>query len=143
MRGMPVGKEMTTGLGKITIADDVIGIIAGMAATECYGLVGMSNRSIQDGIAEILGADNLQKGVEVVVEGDEVSITLHIIAEYGTRITEVAHNVMSKVRYVVEQMTGLRVREVDTVVHSVRVNETPRKHRRHSVGKGSGAEASR
>lgn|GEM_PF-30512 len=125
LRRLIMGKEMSTEFGQICISDDVIATISGIAASECYGLVGMASRSIQDGISELVGVDNLQKGVEVQLDGDEVRITLHIIVEYGTRITEVAHNVMDKVKYVVESMTGLRVTGVDIVVQGVRVASNP------------------
>ncbi|MDI6637669.1 MAG: Asp23/Gls24 family envelope stress response protein [Bacillota bacterium] len=116
-----MGKDVSTELGQITISDEVIALIAGMAATECYGLVGMASRNIQDGIAELLGMENLSRGVEVKLAGDEVVIDLYIIVEYGTKITEVAHNVMDKVRYVVESMTGLKVARVNITVQGVRV----------------------
>lgn len=116
-----MGKDVSTELGQITISDEVIALIAGMAATECYGLVGMASRNIQDGIAELLGMENLSRGVEVKLAGDEVVIDLYIVVEYGTKITEVAHNVMDKVRYVVESMTGLKVARVNITVQGVRV----------------------
>jgi uncharacterized alkaline shock family protein YloU len=125
-----MGKEMSTEYGQICISDDVIATISGIAATECYGLVGMASRNLQDGISELVGMDNLQRGVEVQLDGDEVRITLHIIVEYGTRITEVAHNVMDKVRYVVESMTGLRVTGVDIEVKGVRVRAHSKEARR-------------
>jgi uncharacterized alkaline shock family protein YloU len=74
--------------------------------------------------------DNLQRGVEVHLDGDEVHITLYIIVEYGTKITEVAHNVMGKVKYVIESMTGLTVTGVDVVVPGVRVASRSEKARR-------------
>lgn len=116
-----MGKDVSTELGQITISDEVIALIAGMAATECYGLVGMASRNIQDGIAELLGMENMSRGVEVKLDGDEVVIELYIIVEYGTKITEVAQNVMDKVRYVVESMTGLKVAQVNITVQGVRV----------------------
>ncbi|MCR4401920.1 MAG: Asp23/Gls24 family envelope stress response protein [Firmicutes bacterium] len=116
-----MGRDVSTELGQITISDEVIALVAGMAATECYGLVGMASRNIQDGIAELLGVENLSRGVEVKLAGDEVVIDLYIIVEYGTKITEVAQNVMDKVRYVVESMTGLKVARVNITVQGVRV----------------------
>lgn len=121
---------MSTELGQIKITDDVIAVIAGIAATECYGLVGMASRNIQDGIAELLGRDNLSRGVEVHLDGDEVTIDLYIIVEYGTRITEVAHNVIEKVRYVVETMTGLKVSRVNIAVQGVRVGDHRQERRK-------------
>lgn len=116
-----MGKSINTELGQITLAEDVIAALAGIAATECYGLVGMASRNITDGISELLGYDNVARGVEVDVDGDDVRINLYIIVEYGTRITEVAHNVMDKVKYVLEKTTGLQVSEVNVIVHGVRV----------------------
>jgi uncharacterized alkaline shock family protein YloU len=68
--------------------------------------------------------------VEVHLDGDEVHITLFIIVEYGTKITEVAHNVMGKVKYVIESMTGLTVTGVDVAVQGVRVASRPDEARR-------------
>ncbi|HHY47034.1 MAG TPA: Asp23/Gls24 family envelope stress response protein [Firmicutes bacterium] len=121
-----MGKEMSTELGQINISDEVIAAIAGMAATECYGLVGMASRTIQDGIAELLGRESLARGVEVKLEGDEIVISLYVIVEYGVKIPEVAHNAMGKVRYVVESMTGLKVARVDVIVQGVRVGSVGR-----------------
>lgn len=121
-----MGKEMSNELGQINISDDVIAAISGKAATECYGLVGMASRNIQDGIADLLGMDSLSRGVEVDLDGDDVTVTLYIIVEYGVKITEVAHNVMRKVKYVLESMTGLRVRSVNVVVAGVRVTQSAR-----------------
>lgn len=116
-----MGKEMTNEYGQINISDEVIGVIAGIAATECYGLVGMASRSLQDGIAELLGREHMDRGVDVVLEGDRVTIDLYIIVQYGTKISEVAHNVMDKVRYSVESLLGLTVEQVNIHVQGVRI----------------------
>ncbi|MGE5552391.1 MAG: Asp23/Gls24 family envelope stress response protein [Betaproteobacteria bacterium] len=116
-----MGKEMTNELGQVNISDEVIGIIAGVAAMECYGLVGMANRNIQDGISELLRREQLNRGVDVRVEPDGVVLDLYIIVEYGTNITEVAHNVMDKVKYTVESQIGVTVSQVNVHVQGVRV----------------------
>lgn len=116
-----VSKEMLNELGQINIADEVVGIIAGKAASECYGLVGMAARRLQDGIAQLLGQDNLNRGVEVAITEDGVNITLYIIVQYGVRISEVAHNVMERVRYALDSMVGLHINRIDVVVQGVRV----------------------
>ncbi len=109
-----------TGLGKIIIVDEVVATIAGLAATECYGIVGMASRRIKDGIAELLGRENLSRGVVISVKDGGVRIDLNVIVGYGTRISEVAHNVSSQVRYRVEQSTGMPVRGVNINVQGVR-----------------------
>lgn len=115
--------KMDTELGKVNISDEVVAIIAGVATTECYGLVGMASRKIQDGIAELLGRDSLSKGVVVKLEDNAVEIDLYIIVEYGVNILEVARNVMDTVRYTVENMLGLKVKNVNVNVQGIRYRE--------------------
>lgn len=114
-------KEWSNEYGKITVAREVIAKIAGLAAMECYGLVGMSSRNVQDGIADLLGWDNLSKGVLVEVEGDQVKLELNIIVEYGTNIHEVAHNIIGRVRYTLEEKIGIKVEDINVNVQGVRV----------------------
>lgn len=121
-RGFGMGKEITNSLGLIDISEEVIATIAGAAAVECYGLVGMaSTRKITDGVAEILGRENLARGVVVSLQENEVVIDLYIIVGYGVRISEVAANVMERVRYTTENLTGLKVSEVNVNVQGVRI----------------------
>jgi uncharacterized alkaline shock family protein YloU len=109
--------------GNIAIGDEVIATLAGAAAMECYGLVGMASRRITDGFVELLGRDNWSRGVEVKLEEDRVYVTLHIIVSYGVRISEVAKNVMEKVKYAVESVTGLKVARVDVYVQGVQLSQ--------------------
>lgn len=108
--------------GKIVVTPEAVAMVAGLAASECYGVVGMVPRGIQDGIATVLKRENLARGVHVDLSGDGVDITLSIIVGYGTRISEVASNVVARVRYAVEQATGLRVNRVRIEVQGVRVD---------------------
>jgi len=116
-----MGKEIPNEYGIIDIAEEVIATIAGVAAIECYGLVGMAPRKFADGIGELVGRDSLSKGIEVKIENNEVQIDIYIVVSYGTRISEVALNVMNKVRYAVENMTGLKVVKVNVNVQGVKV----------------------
>ncbi len=104
--------------GKIRIADEVVGIIAGLAATEVAGVAGMSG-GLGGGIAEILGRKNLSKGVKVEVGEREAAIDLFVIVEYGVRIPEVANNIQENVKRGIESMTGLAVVEVNVHVQGV------------------------
>ena len=108
-------------VGQVEISDDVLATVAGAAAVECYGLVGMASRKISEGIAEILGRDAISKGVQVTQDEGRLYIDLYIIVVYGVKITEVAYNVMDKVRYEVEKVSGLPVAEVNVNVQGVRV----------------------
>lgn len=119
-----MSQTILTEYGKIVITDEAISTVAGVAALECYGLVGMCSRSrIRDGFIELLGKENLSRGVEVQVKDDSVSIDLYIIVGYGTKISEVAQNIMEKVKYVVESLVGLPVEQVNVNVQGVRVND--------------------
>lgn len=106
----------------IKIADEVVGIITGLAATEVAGVAGMSG-GIAGGIAEMLGKKNLSKGVKVQVGEKETAIDVYIIAEYGTRIPEVAWNVQESVKEAVETMTGLNVLEVNIHIQGVNIGK--------------------
>jgi len=113
---------LSTENGKIEIDDQVIAAIAGSAALDCYGLVGMASRSqLRDGIAEMLGRENLSRGVQIRREGDELNLDLYVVVSYGVRISEVAHNIQAKVKYVLEEIAGLKVDHVNIFVQGVRV----------------------
>ncbi len=104
--------------GKVTFADEVVAIIAGLAATEVRGVSAMSG-SVAGGIVERLGRKNLSKGVKVEVGEKETAIDLYIIVEYGVRIPEVAWNIQESVKKAVESMTGLTVVEVNVHIQGV------------------------
>ncbi|WP_026689944.1 Asp23/Gls24 family envelope stress response protein [Alteribacter aurantiacus] len=114
--------EMKTNYGKIDVSREVVAVIAGGAAIDCYGIVGMaSQKQLKDGITDLLGKENLSRGVVIREENDEIQIDMYIIVSYGTKISEVAHNVQSKVKYQLEQMLGLVVDSVNIFVQGVRV----------------------
>lgn len=118
---MPV--QFETEQGKIFVTDEMIASIAGYAALECYGLVGMASKNkLKDGLAELLRRDNLRRGVDVRRVGEETHIDLYIIVSYGTKISEVAHNVQSQVKYVLNDIVGLNVSSVNIFVQGVRVS---------------------
>ena len=114
--------ELVTDIGKITIADDLISNIAGYAAVENYGIVGMNAKKAADSIVELFGMDNLKRGVKVTtISPDEVEIDLYVTLEYGVSLPAVAQNTKSNVKYRVEEMTGVKVRSVNVHVESIRV----------------------
>lgn len=103
--------------GSITYANEVIAIIAGVAAGEIEGLAGMSAAG---GFGERLGKNrNITRGVKVEVGTEEVSVDLNIIVEYGQPIQKVAGEVQENVRKNIEAMTGLHVVAVDVHVQGV------------------------
>lgn len=110
-----------TSLGSVSIAEDVVRIIAGLAATNVSG-VAMSG-GVVGGIAERLGRRNLSKGVKVEVGEKETAVDLYIIVEFGARIPEVADNIQKAVKGAVEEMTGLKVVETNVNVQGVAFDE--------------------
>jgi len=114
--------EMSTTLGKILIADDLIASIAGFAAVENYGIVGMNSKKASDSFVELFGKDNMRRGVKVtIVSPDVIDIDLYVTLEYGVSLPAVAQNARSNVKYRVEEMTGLTVRAVNVHVENIRV----------------------
>jgi uncharacterized alkaline shock family protein YloU len=115
----PHALTRTESPGRIEVSPRVVASIVGHAANECYGVVGMAARGLRDGIAERLNRENVHRGVELEVHDDGILIELYIIAQYGTRISEVAHNLMSVVRYAVEKSLGLPVLAVNVNVQGI------------------------
>jgi len=108
-------------LGKVDISREAVETIAGLATVDCYGLVGMAPRKWADGITDILGRESIRKGVEVREEEDGLVVDVFVVVSYGTKISEVALNIMQKIRYVMQEVAGLRVARVNVNVQSVRV----------------------
>lgn len=105
-------------LGSVKISEEVVSIIAGLAATEIKGVAGMSG-GIVGGIAEMLGRKNLSKGVKVAVGEKEAAVDLFIIVEYGVKIPDVAWQIQENVKKAIETMTGLNVVEVNIHIQDV------------------------
>ena len=119
------GKNMdckfTTDLGVVTVNDDVIVRVAGYAALDCYGIVGMASKRGTDGLVQMMGRENLGRGVKVRTSGDRVDIDLFIIIEYGISISAVAAAIIETVKYKVEHLTGVPVGRVNVSVEDIRV----------------------
>lgn len=106
--------------GTVKISDDVVSIIASVAATEVLGVAGMSG-GITGGITEMLGKKNLSKGVKVDINNDTTAIDTYIIVEYGTNIGEIARKLQENIKNSVETMTGLNVEAVNVYVQGVNI----------------------
>ncbi len=115
----PGALSRTASLGRIEVSPRVVGSVVGHAATECYGIVGMAARGLRDGLAERLNRDNLHRGVVIEAGDDGLVIDLYVIAQYGTRVSEVARNLMSVVKYASEKSLGLAVRAVNVNVQGI------------------------
>ena len=107
-------------LGEVKIADEVVAIIAGLAATEVEGVESLGG-NITNEIVSKLGMKNLSKGVKVTVDESSVLVDITLNLKYGTQIPEVSAKVQEKVKSAIETMTGLSVTEVNIKVASVNV----------------------
>jgi len=122
-----VAQEIQSKFGTISIREEVIATISGVAAMECYGLVGMAPRNVQEELTDLLRRENYERGVDVQFNEDSISVQLYIVVEYGVKISEVARNVQERVKYSIETRLGLKVEQVNVKVQSVRVTGAKRK----------------
>jgi uncharacterized alkaline shock family protein YloU len=104
--------------GSIRIANEVVRIIAGLAASEVKGVVGMSG-GVVDGFAELVKKKNLAKGVKVEVGEKQAAVDLFVIIEYGSKIPDIAYLIQENVKKAIESMTGLEVIEVNVHIQGV------------------------
>ena len=113
--------HMNTDIGEILIDNDVLAQYDGASAVECFGVVGMASINMKDGIVKLLKRDNLSHGVGVTIEDNKITIDLHIIVSYGVSISAVADNLISNVKYNVEEFSGIEVKKINIFVEGVRV----------------------
>lgn len=111
---------INTEMGTITIADEVVSTVAGLAAIDVEGVASMSGGWGTD-LVEKLGRKNFTKGIRVELSNDDTKIDIYLIVEFGYSIPEVADNVQKEVKLAVETMTGLNVIEVNVHVVSVQL----------------------
>lgn len=108
--------------GRIVISSDVIATYAGSVAVECFGIVGMAAVNVKDGIVKLLKRDYLTHGINVTIDdNNEITIDFHVIIAYGVSINTVTDNLISTVRYQVEEFTGMRIKKINIFVEGVRV----------------------
>ena len=113
--------NVATELGTISIMEDVLAIIAGYSAVECAGIVAMASKRATDGIVELLGRENLRRGIRINIAENRVTVDLFIIVEYGVSIAAVARNVIETVKYRLESIAGITVDRVNVTVEGIRV----------------------
>ena len=113
---------MSTDLGIITIDPEVIAKYAGTVAVECFGIVGMAAVNMKDGLVHLLKKESLTRGSKVrISEDNHVSLSFHIIVAYGVSISAVTDNLISNVKYRVEEFSGMPVDKINIYIEGVRV----------------------
>jgi len=113
--------NITSENGIIYYSEEALANIVGISTTECYGVVGMALKDAKDGFWQLIKSDGLNKGVKINSKENKLFIELYIIVEYGTKISVIANNIIQKIRYNVENYTGLKVAEITVNVQGVRV----------------------
>jgi len=112
---------MNTHLGNITIDSEVIANYAGSVAVECIGIVGMASVNVKDGLVKLLKMDSITRGIAVKMVNNKLVLDFHVIVSYGVSILAVSDNLVSNVKYKVEEFTGIEVAKVNVFVEGVRV----------------------
>ena len=115
--------RMNTQMGEVLIDTDVIAKYAGSVAVECFGIVGMASVNMKDGLVKLLKRDSLTHGISVELKDNKITLDFHVIVVYGVNISSVADNLISTVKYQVEEFTGLEIEKINIYVDGVRVIE--------------------
>lgn len=108
-------------LGAVNIANEVLADLAGYAALESYGVVGMASPTLAEGVAQLLPRQKLRKGVKIDSCDEGVSVDLYVVIEHGTQLAEVSHNLANRVRYVLTDTADVPVKSIEVHVMGVKV----------------------
>ena len=108
--------------GTITITEEALGELVGHTCMRCYGVVGMASQGFHEGVAHLLGMDSLRKGVRISRQEGEAYLNLFIIVEAGVNITEVARNLIDRVKYVLKECADVEAGEIEVHVQGVRAS---------------------
>ena len=115
------GSSLNTHLGNIIIDNEVIAHYAGSVAVECFGIVGMAGFSVKNGLVRLLKNDSLTKGIDVTLNNNKLTLDFHVIVAYGVSILAVSDNLISNVKYMEEEFTGIKIEKINIFVEGVRV----------------------
>lgn len=119
----PTPAVQRSSTGKIEVSQRAIAHVASRAAQRSYGVVGLASRHARPGWGELLRREEAHKGVEVTFSDGRVIIDLYVVIEYGTRISEVARNIMSNVKFAVESALDVNGAMINVNVQDIRVSE--------------------
>ena len=113
--------SINTSMGNISIDNESIAQYAGSVAMECFGVVGMAGINMRDGLVKLLKLDSMTRGINVMVHNNKLVINFHIIVAYGVSILAVSNNLISNVKYKVEEFTGIEIEKINIFVEGVKV----------------------
>ncbi len=118
------GSSMDTYLGNVIIDPNVVMQYAGSVANECFGIVGMANVNVKDGLVRLLklNSADLCRGIKVsILDNGKLALAFHVIVSYGVSVQAVVDNLISNVKYRVEEFTGLEIGRINVFVEDVKV----------------------
>ena len=113
--------SMNTHMGNVSIDNEVIAQYAGSVAMECFGIVGMAGINVKDGLVKLLKMDSMTRGINVSIKNNKLTLNFHVIVAYGVSILAVTDNLISNVKYKVEEFTGMEIEKINIYVEGVRV----------------------
>ena len=110
--------ELGGGTGEVKIADEVVAVIAGLAASEVKGLASMAGNTTRE-LIEKIGVRSLAKGVKIAVEDGKVRVAINVNLRYGYNVPDTSSEIQEKVKTAIETMTGMEVTEVNIKIVNV------------------------
>ena len=113
--------SMNTHMGNVSIDNEVIAQYAGSVAMDCFGIVGMAGINVKDGLVKLLKMDSMTRGINVSIKNNKLTLNFHVIVAYGVSILAVTDNLISNVKYKVEEFTGIEIEKINIFVEGVRV----------------------
>ena len=113
--------SMNTHMGSITIDKEVIGQYAGSVAVEWFGFVGLCGVYVKVGLVKLLKLESMTRGIVVSMVNNKLVLDFHVIVAYGVSILAVSENLISNVKYKVEEFTGIEIEKINVFVEGVRV----------------------
>ena len=106
--------------GTVEVAPRAIASLVAQAVTRCYGVVGMAPANLRDSVGQVLRKEDQHRGIEVQISKDAITVDIYIVVAYGTRISEVAQQVIATVGYALKQSLGFPVAAINVHVQGVR-----------------------
>ncbi|MBO0745739.1 MAG: Asp23/Gls24 family envelope stress response protein [Candidatus Dormibacteraeota bacterium] len=105
--------------GRLEVLEPAVAAVAGHAAINCYGVMGMAARNLRDGVFTLVRRENVHRGVDIRRLPEGLVVDLYVVVQYGTRIQEVAHNLQETVKFEIERAVQVPVIEVNVTVQGV------------------------
>ena len=107
-------------MGKIIVSENALAKLAALTTMQCYGVVGLVPTGFRERFSSLLSKDKVSRGIEVEIQGRQVSFTVYVVLQSGVKVSEVASTIIRQVSYKLKKFTGLKDIDVNVVIKSVR-----------------------